>query len=130
MNEITLIVGALLAGLSAGITNTAETLLADLYSSLKNKIIDKTSETEKAKSTISEFEDKPNLETSQEKLISLLGSLSKDDLSELVLIAKKIIDVIEPKNSEAKKYNIEINSGQGIVIGDNAEVSQKFDNKK
>ncbi|HET9650054.1 MAG TPA: hypothetical protein VFP34_17745 [Microlunatus sp.] len=60
----------------------------------------------------------------------LAAELAKTDAAideEAIKLARQLLALADPEGARSGKYIINISGGQGIVIGDNATTTMKFD---
>jgi len=126
MDPVTLVVSALLGGLTAGLTDTAKAATKDLYDALKARLMKKAETNEDAQDAIAKIEKQPDSKARQELLKEELGKLSLDNDEELIKLAKSLLEVLKEIEGKPGKYTIDIQNSQGIVVGDNADVTQNF----
>jgi outer membrane protein assembly factor BamB len=126
MDPVTLVVSAMIAGLTAGLTDTAKTATKDLYDALKARLMKKTEMNEDAQDAIAKIEKQPDSKARQELLKEELGKLSLDNDEELIKLAKSLLEVLKETEGKSGKYTVDIQNSQGIVVGDNADVTQNF----
>jgi hypothetical protein len=55
-----------------------------------------------------------------------LGKLPIDHDEELLKLAQSLLDALKESGEKAGKYNVDVQNSQGIVVGDNANVTQNF----
>lgn len=128
MDPISLVVAALVAGLTAGVTNTAKTAVMDMYQAFKARLMPKVESNEDAQSALVALEKKPDSEGRQLALKEELSNLQVEKDSELVLLAQTFLEQVDQKGAEAGKNVITLQNAQGIVIGDRNTVRQNFTN--
>jgi outer membrane protein assembly factor BamB len=126
MDPVTLVVSAMIAGLTAGLTDTAKTATKDLYDALKARLMKKAETNEDAQDAIAKIEKQPDSKARQELLKEELGKLSFDNDEELLKLAQSLLEMLKETEGKPGKYTIDIQNSQGIVVGDNADVTQNF----
>ena len=129
MDPISLVVAALVAGLTAGVTDTAKTAITDMYQAFKARFMPKVESSEDAKSAFDALEKKPDSEGRQLSLKEELTSLDVDKDAELVRLAQTFLEQLDQKGAQSGKYVITIQNAQGTVIGDKNTVRQNFTNR-
>jgi len=129
MDPISLVVAALVVGLTAGITDTAKTAVIDMYQAFKARLMPKVESNEDAKSALVALEKKPNSEGRQLAVKEELTSLEVEKDTELIRLAQTFLEQVDQKGTEAGKYVITIQNAQGTVIGDQNTVRQTFTNR-
>jgi len=129
MDPVTLVVSALIGGLTAGLTDTAKAATKDMYDALKARLMKKAETNEDAQDAIAKVEKQPESKARQELLKEELGKLSLDNDEELLKLAQSLLDALKESSDKAGKYNVDVQNSQGIVIGDNPNVTQNFGNE-
>jgi hypothetical protein len=129
MDPVTLVVSALIGGLTAGLTDTAKAATKDMYDALKARLVKKAQNNEDAQDAIAKIEKQPDSKARQELLKEELGKLELDKDEELLKLAQSLLDVVKETGGKAGKYEVDVQNSQGIVIGDNANVNQSFGNE-
>ena len=110
--DASFIVTALSAGLAAGATETTSNVIKDAYQALKKRLLERTR--------------KDDVQSALAQLESKTSSIGVKEEEELLNLASELLRKIET-SGQWSKYNITIQSTQGIVIGDNNQVQQRFD---
>lgn len=126
MEPITMILTALVTGLSAGLGKTAEKAIGELFNNFISHLKQKVSSKPDAEQALNALESKPNSEGRKAVLKEELELLEVQKDSELIELALAVLKQSDPEGSRAGKYAVNINGGQGITIGDHARVTQTF----
>lgn len=126
MDALSLIVSALAAGLSAGLTESATGAVKDTYTALKKRLSRKTEGQDKAQAALAALEEKPESKGRQEVLKEELSGMRIEEDGELLALAEELLRKVDSHITQQGKYNITINKGRGIVIGDASQVQQNF----
>jgi len=126
METTSLIVAALVAGLTTGVTDTANAALKDIYVTFKTLLKTRLESKEEAKNALTNLEQKPGSKGRQTTLAEELANLEIQNDKELINLAKAVLEHLDPQVMQSNKYNITIQDGQGIVVGDQVEVTQHF----
>ena len=126
MDPVTLIVSALLGGLTAGLTDTATAATKDLYNALKSRLMRKVEKNEDAQDAIAKVEKQPDSKARQELLKEELAKLELDKDDELLKIANSLLEALKASGGSSGKYDVDIHDSQGIVVGDHSSVTQNF----
>ncbi len=126
MDPVALIVSALIGGLTTGLTDTAKAATKDMYDALKARLMKKAEKNEDAQDAIAKIEKQPESKARQELLKVELGKLSLDNDQELLKLAQSLLDILKESGDKAGKYKVDIQNSQGIVVGDNSNVTQNF----
>jgi hypothetical protein len=128
MDPVSLIVSALIGGLTAGLKETATAVTKDLYEALKARLMKKAEANEDVQDAITKVEKQPDSKARQELLKEELEKLSFENDEELLKLAQSLLDALKASRDKAGKYNVDVQNSQGIVIGDNSNVTQNFEN--
>ena len=126
MDPVALIVSALVGGLASGLTDTAKAATKDIYDALKSHLMKKTEKSEDAQDAIEKIEKLPDSKARQELLKEELGKLSLDNDEELLKLAQSLLKALKETERKVGKYDVDIQNSQGIVVGDNSNVTQNF----
>lgn len=128
-----MIVGALVAGSSAALKDTASQAVKDAYSGLrtlvihqwKNKASRNDSKLEQeAKILISNLEDDP--ETFQVPVEKKLSEFIPDPSADLIDKARVLYELLDKNGFDTGKYNVTVHDGKGVQVGDNNTQINKF----
>jgi len=125
MDPTVLILSALTSGATAALSETVETVVKDAYQGLKTLIQKKFAGKPKAEMVLEEHAREP--ETWNKPLEKVLHEEGADQDSEIVQAAERLLELIQAQSKTGGKYDVRISGSQGIVIGDNAQVEQHFD---
>lgn len=129
MEPVTLIVTALVAGLAAGVGEVAKAGVKDVYDLFMSRLRGKVAGHEDAQVALTNVEKKPDSEARQAFLQEELVTIGAAQDTELLKLAQDVLKKLDEKGAQAGKYNVNISGGQGIVIGDQAQVTQNFGGK-
>jgi hypothetical protein len=123
VDPITLIATALAAGVSAAVKDTAGQAIKDAYESLKGLIRRKFGSKPIAEA-VEQHEAAPD--AGRESLKTALADAGADRDEEILAAAKKVLELADPEGAAKGKYNVTISGSKGVVVGDNATVTQTF----
>jgi outer membrane protein assembly factor BamB len=126
MDPVTLIVSALVGGLTTGLKDTAKSATKDIYEALKSHLVKKAEKNEDAQDAIVKIERQPESKARQELLKEELGKLELDKDDELLRLAQSLLDALKSSEGNSGKFKVDVQNSQGIVIGDNTNVTQNF----
>lgn len=126
MDPVTLIVTAIVAGAAAGATDVAKAAVKDTYGLFMNRLKKKVEGSEDAQEALAGVEKKPESEARQAVLKEELEETDIEQDEELLRLAQRVLAQVDSEGSQSGKYNISVSGGQGFVIGDNAQVEQRF----
>jgi uncharacterized protein YmfQ (DUF2313 family) len=129
MEPISLIVAAIVAGLTAAATDVTKTTVKDTYDLFRSRLKKKVEGKEDAQEALAAVEKRPDSEARQAVLKEELAGLDVTNDEELLRLAQAVMEKVDEPGSQAGKYNIRISGGQGFVIGDHAKVEQHFGSK-
>lgn len=129
MDPVSLVVAAVVAGLTAAATDVTKTAVKDTYDLFMSRLRKKVEGQENAQEALAGVEKRPDSKGWQEDLQKELAALEVDKDDELVTLAQAVLKKLDEKGAQAGKYNITISGGQGFVIGDHAKVEQHFGTK-
>lgn len=110
------IIAALAAGATAGLTDTAKKLIADLYNSIKEKIQQKHGKDSKAVKAINDLENEPEFVPYQTGLQQRINELKIDQDSELVSLATNLLSAIQQTQNKTSLQTIQNVYGNGNAV--------------
>jgi len=124
MDPVSMVVAAVAAGAIAAAKDTASDAIKSTFRSLINLVHRGLGGDATAEAALKEFEKDP--ETWEKPLTKAVAdhNLAQDDA--VLSLAKELLKLIEEAEPSKGKYNIKIEHGQGIVIGDQADVTMSF----
>jgi hypothetical protein len=125
MDPVSLIVAALAAGASSGLTDAAGQVVRDAYGGLKSLLRRKLSKEPLAQDVIDKYQETPDVweRPLREKLDK--AGVAAD--TELIEAAQELLALIDPDGTRGGKYSVHISGGKGIVVGDHAKVEMTFE---
>lgn len=126
MDEVTLIVSAVVAGLTTAATDVTKMAVKDTYELFMNRLKKKVEDKEDAQEALAGVEKKPESEARQAVLKEELAEMDVERDEELIRLAQRFLAQVDREGAQSGKYNVSITGGQGFVIGDNAQVEQHF----
>lgn len=126
MDAVTLIVSAVMAGLTTAATDVTKTAVKDTYEVFMNRLKNKVEGNEDAQEALAGVENKPESEARQAVLKEELAEADVERDEELIRLAQRFLAQIDKEGAQTGKYNISTSGGKGFVIGDNAQVEQHF----
>lgn len=124
MDPISLIIAALVAGATTGITETATDAIKDTYAGFKALLLRRLKGEKDAAEKVEAVEAKPEADHSE--LAEHLKVAGADADEELVNAARRLLETVDPAGAQAGKYTVTVTGGKGVVVGDNANVTQTF----
>lgn len=128
MEAVDLIRDALMSGSVAATTKVASKALLDTYQGLKVLVQRKFDGEPKAELALDEHESDP--ETWERPLKAELVRVGAAKDPEIVEAAQRLLRLINPQQAALGKYNVQVGGDiQGLVQGDNAQVTMQFGEK-
>ena len=118
------VVAALTAGAVAAGKDTASQAVKDTYSGLKSLVKRRFDGKASAEVALAEAENDP--ETWAMPLTKAVSEHATD--GEIVALARQMLEMLQDQQESRSKYSTNIGNAQGTVIGDNAQVTQTFNN--
>jgi hypothetical protein len=122
MDPVTLIVAALAAGASAGVSNSASSAIQDLYSALRDltrrRLRRGNGEVgEQTDRVVEEHQVDPIGQ--HDRLIGMLRAVDAGADEELVAAAQSLMEVVDPAGLRGGKYVLDLRNSTGVQVGDN-----------
>lgn len=124
MDPISVLLAALAAGAMSAAKDTASQAITDAYAGLKAMIQKRFANKPPAEMALTEYE--KDKETWEKPLQKALVETATDQDEIIVRQAQHLLTLINPQQASQGKYNVQIGSSEGTVIGDNAQVTQTF----
>jgi hypothetical protein len=127
---------AIVAVVTAGVTDIGKKAFADVYQGLKGLIKSKFGQDNKISKAIADLEDNPELKGRQLVLAENMAMEKADQDPELINIAKQLVQALnktEAGRRAVAKYQIDAKGAQIGNVGDNAKIEGGIhfgDNKK
>jgi hypothetical protein len=116
MDPITLIVTALAAGASLGITDTASSAIKDAYTALKARVRKRLGGRPEAELVLAKHEQAP--QTWRAPLMAELDDAGAGRDADLVAAAEALMHLVDEAGAQAGKYTVDVRGAQGVQIGD------------
>lgn len=127
MEPTALIVSALVAGATAGLTETASQAVKDAYGGLKELIQKHLAGKPEAEMALAQYEKKPDVWESPLRDALVETGATQDEA--IIDQAQKVLQLVQPQQVAQGKYNIQIGQAKGTVIGNHANVDMRFSDK-
>lgn len=124
MEPVSIIMAALAAGAAAGATEVATQAIKDAYEGLKALVLKRLEGKPAAETALVEYEQDP--ETWEKPLQKSLVEAGAGLDQALVDAAQQMLQLVQPQQVAQGKYNVQIGTAYGTVIGDQATVEQHF----
>ncbi len=128
MDPVSIIVTALVAGAAAAAKDTASQAIKDSYAGLKALIQKRFSDKQKAEMILTEHQNKPEVWEAPLKDALTETGAPQDDA--IIRQAQQLLKLVNPQQASQGKYNVQIGEAKGVVIGDQAQVTQNFGGKE
>ena len=124
MDPVSMIVSAIAAGSSAVANDAVSDTVKNAYSSLRDLLRGRLQGDSAAETALAEAEKDP--EAWEKPLAKALADhgLAQDEM--VLSLAQKLVELIQESQPTGTKYSINIDRGQGVVIGDDANVRMSF----
>ena len=122
----TAIIAAVSAGAATGATEVGKNAIVDAYNGIKSCIVKKFGKKSDIADAVEKLEAKPDSESRKGTVIEEVKSAKADQDSELLELAKSLIDALKNSPEGGKiigKYQIDAKGAQIGVVGDNANIS-------
>lgn len=126
MEPITLLITALVTGLSAGLTDVAQKAVGEVFNAFNARLQQKIAGHPDAENALQAVESKPESQARQAVLKEELESLEAQKDAQLLGLAQAVLQTADPDGAQAGKYKIAVSGSQGVTIGDHATVTQTF----
>jgi hypothetical protein len=124
MDPVTLIVAALVAGASAGVTDSVKDAVTGSYGRLKSALVARFDQDEAAGRTLERHATNPaGYEVPVRDLIVESGA---DRDQTIIDLAHELLATADPEGTQVGRYNVKVTGGNVGAIGDNATVTQTF----
>lgn len=116
MDPVTLILAALAAGASKGLTDAAATAIGDTYQQLKAAIKSRFAGDPKAENTLEDYLDDPD--TYQKPMTKQVTNAELDTDDQILQLAKTVLENADPAGTKIGKYNIDMRHVRNAQTGD------------
>jgi hypothetical protein len=124
VEPISLILAALAAGASAGISGTVSRAVQDSYAGLRAKVVDALRGDPESVKVLERHETQPQLfHDEMRQLVSAQG-LHEDQ--GLLQAAQLFLALVDPAGAAKGRYSIDARDSQGLIAGDHNTVTQHF----
>ncbi|MDN4612324.1 hypothetical protein [Arthrobacter burdickii] len=120
MDPVTLIVAALVAGATSGVTDTVSQAVKDGYAGLKNVLAVKFAGNPKSEQALADYEADPD--TYEKPLAKQLKETGADQDTEVLAAAEAVLKAAEQAGVKTK-YHITVTGGKVGIIGDHGTVT-------
>ncbi len=124
MEPISLILGALLAGATRGVGESAGTAIEDAYVGLRDAVKRKVAGRPAAQSAVEEYTADP--ENWKPALTAYLQQAGADQDAALVSLAQAVMAAADPAGSRSGKYTVNLQGARGVQVGDNNAQTNYF----
>jgi hypothetical protein len=124
---IGLITGAIAAGAAAAFKDTAGQAVKDAYNGLKELIKGKFGKESELADAVAKLESKPDSGARRELLAEEVAAAEADKDEAVIRAAKALMELVQPKQAAAGKFNIQANNVQGVVQAEKIDtLTQNF----
>lgn len=130
MDPISIVITALISGLTAGVSDTAKSYVKDSYESLKQALVKHLKGKTKAINAIGKLENSPKSKQAKDNLDSELRHRKVEIDKNLFELAFQVLRLTDPEGAKSGKYSITIENSEGVIVGDNAKVTMNFQEHK
>ena len=120
MDPVSLIVGALAAGVSGGVSDATKALIGDLYTRVKTRL----SGRRIGETALEQHATDPD--TWAAPLSKELEAASAGQDPDLVALAQQVMAHIDPSGSQAGKYIVNLTDARGVQVGDHNTQTNTF----
>jgi hypothetical protein len=131
MDPVSLILTALTAGAAAvgtgvtsGVKDATKDAVVDLYGRLKAALVARFGDDIVASKSLERYTGNPDGYESPLR-DSLMETGAAEDVT-IVDLARQLLAAADPDGAQVGRYNVKVTGSQGVVIGDNAHVTQTF----
>lgn len=121
---MTLIVGALSAGTSQGVADTANAAVKDAYEALKAKVRDWFRGSSSNELVLAEHEKSPN--TWQVPLKAALTTTGAGADPAVIKAAQQLLALLDAAGMQAGKYQVDLRGARGVQVGDHNSQTNTF----
>jgi len=119
VEPVSLVVGALAAGGLAGLSDAAKSAVGELYGRIRSWF----GRDRQAQQALDELEVDPS---SVEPVTAILAGRDLAAQSELLELAARVMELVDPAGSAAGKYVVDASNAKGVQIGDHNTQSNTF----
>jgi hypothetical protein len=123
IESVDLVLTALVAGTSAGLSETATAAIEDSHRALKavtGKVLCR-SQPDSDLTTIDDQLTDP--ETYHDELVAALTTADLKAHPELIEAAQRVLDLVEPQQKAMGKYSVVITDSTGVQVGDGSSMT-------
>jgi hypothetical protein len=125
MDPISLIVTAVVTGAAAALKDAANETIKDAYHRLRALLKAKFAGKPGSEAVLEGVEGQPDVW--QKPLEAALSEAGADGDEQVLRAAQQLLALTDPQGTAAGKYRVTIDRSKGIVVGDHATVTMKFD---
>jgi hypothetical protein len=116
MDPISLIVAALAAGATAGVSDTASTAVKDAYTGLRELVRRRLAGRAAAEVALAEHESAPEIWHSP--LVAELDGAGAGTDEAMVAAAQRVMAIVDEAGTRSGKYVVNLRGAQGVQVGD------------
>lgn len=126
MDPVTIVISAIVGGLTAGVSETAKSAVQDMYNALKEQLAKKVAPQPEAQQALENVIKTPESKGHQMVLAEELEKLDIALDRKLMELAKELLKTIEASQGTSPKYQVHVQDSQVGVIGDVDNLTQNF----
>ncbi|WP_207922467.1 hypothetical protein [Micromonospora sp. KC606] len=115
MSAVEVIMVALAAGAGAGVKDTASAAVRDAYGGLKVLLKRRISDDGAAQALDADETDPGVWQT---RLGGLLTEVGADRDEQVLAVARRLLELVDPAGSTAGKYHVDVREAKGVQVGD------------
>ncbi|MGH3380672.1 MAG: hypothetical protein ACRDP6_38655 [Actinoallomurus sp.] len=124
MDPVTLIIGALGAGVAPGLTDAAREAVKDAYFSLRDHVKRLVAGRPVAETALDQHASNPD--AWRDVLTAELQSAGAGDDEQIIEAAKGVLAIADPEGARVGKYVVDIRGAQGTQVGDHNTQTNTF----
>jgi hypothetical protein len=123
MDEISVVVGALMAGAAKGLTDSAQAALTGAYAALRDRLVRLLSRRGRGE-VVDRFEADP--EGGEVELREELAASGAAVDPEVIEAARRVWALVDPAGAGAGKYQVDLRHAKGVQVGDHNTQINRF----
>ncbi|ORT49035.1 hypothetical protein [Frankia sp. KB5] len=115
MDPVSMIIGALLAGAGAGVTESAQSAVTGAYAALRERLVGFLSR-EGRRDAVDRFEEDPAGE--EERFRAELSASAAREDAEVLAAARRVWELVDPAAAAAGRFQVDLRDAKGVQVGD------------
>ncbi|MEU8185053.1 hypothetical protein AB0B85_01650 [Micromonospora sp. NPDC049044] len=116
MEPVTMVVAAMAAGVSAGLTETTSGAIVDAYRYLRDALRHRSETQNWDPDALSAYEADP--QANEQRLIRLVEATDSGQDDVVLAAAARVLRLAEPGGTVTGKYVVDLRGAQGVIAGD------------